>query len=89
MVADRNPISEWLTPRAPVLRKALWRLPYDRLPKLKPMVWVLAVDADSGAVLTQLRTTHPDFALVTGLVESNGRLWMGCIGSSAVAYTTV
>lgn len=89
MVADRNPISEWLTPRAPVLRKALWRLPYDRLPALKPVVWVLAVDADSGAVLTQLRTTHPDFASATGLVESNGRLWMGCIGSNSVAYTTV
>lgn len=87
MVADRNPISEWLSPRAPVLRKALWRLPYTWLPALKPVVWVLAVDADGGAVVSQLRTTHPDFALATGLVEAAGRLWIGGIGSSAVAHT--
>lgn len=89
MVADRNPVSEWLSPRAPVLRKALWRLPYEWLPRLAPMVWVLGVDADSGAVLTQLRTKHPDFSLVTGVVESDGKLWMGCIGAGAVAYMSI
>jgi hypothetical protein len=33
-----------------------------------------------------LQMTHPDFGLVTGLVESDGRLWLACIGFPAVAH---
>jgi hypothetical protein len=33
--------------------------------------------------------THPWFGLVTGLVETDGRLWMGCIGAPAVAYVSL
>lgn len=84
LVSERNAIGEWLAPRAPVLRRLLWRLPYRWMPNPRPLVWAIAIDLD-GRLQAQLRTTDPRFALATGLVEHDGTLWLGCIGSSAVA----
>ena len=50
------------------------------------MVWVVAFDADDGRVLTQYRTEHPDFGLATGVVEADGRLWLGRIAGPGLAY---
>ena len=86
MVSERNRLSEWLSPRAPVVRKLLWRLPYRWLPDPKPTVWVIAFDPDDGHVVTQLRTSHPDFGLATGVVETAGRLWLGRIGGAGDCY---
>jgi sugar lactone lactonase YvrE len=89
MVSPVNAAAEWFAPRAPVLRKLLWLLP-DRLqPQIKPEVWAVAFDPDTGAPVAGLRTEHPSFGMVTGLVESGGRLWMGCIGASAVAHCPI
>jgi hypothetical protein len=85
MVSPPNAAAEALAPRAPVIRKLLWQLP-DRLqPKIRPQVWVLAFDADSGEALAGLRTPRPDFGTVTGVVESAGRLWMSTIAFPALA----
>lgn len=89
MVASINGLGEWLAPRAPALRKLLWRLPYRLLPDLPSEVWAVAFDPDSGEVVGGLRTRHPEFGLATGLVESAGRLWLACIGAPAVAYITM
>ena len=86
MVSERNRLSEWLAPRAPVLRSLLWRLPYRWLPNPKPTVWVVAFDPDDGRVVTHLRASHPDFGLATGVVETPGRLWLGRIGGAGVCY---
>ncbi|QRY54184.1 SMP-30/gluconolactonase/LRE family protein [Mycolicibacterium septicum] len=87
MVSPPNAAAEWLAPRAPMIRKVLWHLP-DRLqPQIRPQVWVLAFDADSGAVVAGAQMTHPDFGTVTGLVESAGKLWMSTIVFPALAYT--
>jgi sugar lactone lactonase YvrE len=86
MVSDRNRLSERLSPRAPIVRKLLWRLPYRWLPNPKSIVWVIGFDADDGRVITQLRTTHPDFGMATGVVEVPGRLWLGRIGGPGVCY---
>lgn len=87
MVGDRMAVSDWLSPRAPMLRVLLWRLmPYRWLPDMASVVWVVAFDADDGRVLTQYRTEHPGFGLVTGVVESGGRLWMGRINGPGLAY---
>ncbi|MFN6555230.1 SMP-30/gluconolactonase/LRE family protein [Mycolicibacterium septicum] len=87
MVSPPNAAAEWLAPRAPMIRKVLWHLP-DRLqPQIRPQVWVLAFDADSGAVVAGLQMTRPDFGTVTGLVESAGKLWMSTIAFPALAYT--
>ncbi|MGB3896261.1 MAG: SMP-30/gluconolactonase/LRE family protein [Mycolicibacter sinensis] len=87
MVSDRSAVSEWLTPRAPVLRTLLWRLlPYRWLPDVKSGAWVIGFDADDGRVLSQFRSTDPGFGLATGVVENGDRLWLGRIGGSGVAY---
>lgn len=89
MVSPPNAAAEALAPRAPVIRKLLWWLP-DRLqPKIRPQVWVLAFEADSGDVLTGVQTTRPDFGTVTGVVESAGRLWMSTIAFPALAYAAL
>lgn len=89
MVSPVNAAAEWLAPRWPALRKLLWRLP-DRLqPQIKPEVWAVAFDPDSGEAVAGLHTEHPSFGMVTGLVEADGRLWMGCIGSPAVAHCPI
>ncbi|WP_197374264.1 SMP-30/gluconolactonase/LRE family protein [Mycolicibacterium baixiangningiae] len=89
MVTPPNAVAEGLAPRAPVLRKMLWLLPDRFAPQLTPEVWAVAFDPDSGQAVAGLRTTHPDFGMVTGLVESGGRLWMGCIGASALAHVAL
>jgi len=86
MVSDRNPLNEWLGPRAPVIRRLLWRLPYRWLPNPKSLAWVVAFDPDDGHVVTQLRSRHAAFGLATGVVETPGRLWLGRIGGPGVCY---
>ncbi|MCV7299701.1 SMP-30/gluconolactonase/LRE family protein [Mycobacterium barrassiae] len=86
MVTATNPVAELLPRTPPALRKLLWRLP-DRLqPKIKPVVWAVAFDPDTGNPVAGVRTDHPHFGLVTGLVEAGGKLWLGSIGAAAVAY---
>lgn len=89
MVSPPNAAAEWLAPRPPVLRKLMWLLPDRFTPQIAPEVWAVAFDPDSGAPVAGLRTTHPEFGMVTGLVESGGRLWMGCIGASALAHVAL
>jgi sugar lactone lactonase YvrE len=89
MVSDRNRMGEWMSRRAPVMRRLLWRLPYRWLPDPRSMVWVTAFDPDDGQLLTQLRTRHRAFGLVTGVVETENQLWLGCIGASSVAHISL
>jgi len=56
------------------------------LPNPKPIVWAISIDPDDGRVHRQLRTTDPRFGLATGAVEHDGKLWLGCIGSPAIAF---
>lgn len=86
MVSPTNPIAELMPKTPPALRKLLWRLP-DRLqPKIRPVVWAVAFDPDTGIPVAGVRTEHPQFGMVTGLVEVGDKLWMGCIGAPAVAH---
>jgi sugar lactone lactonase YvrE len=87
IVSATNPMAEWLPKTPPVLRKLLWTLPDKLQPQIKPEVWAVAFDPDSGEPVAGLRTTHPSFGMVTGLVEADGKLWMGCLAAPAVAYT--
>jgi sugar lactone lactonase YvrE len=86
MVSPTNAVAELMPKTPPALRKLLWRLP-DRLqPKIKPVVWAVAFDPDTGRPVAGVRTEHPQFGMVTGLVEADDKLWMGSIGFPAVAY---
>ena len=88
MVSPANPALDRLLPRAPILRKLVWRLPGRRQP-IESEVWAVAFDPHKGDPVGGVRTRHPDFGQVTGLVELDGRLWMGCIDGSALAYTVL
>ncbi len=86
LVSGRNAVAEWLAPKAPILRKLLWALPYGLLPDVDPQVWVIAMDPDDGHVVQQVHTTHPRFGSTTGVVQDGKRLWLGGIGASSVAW---
>jgi len=85
-VAPANPSAERLMKGAPVIRKALWRMPSRLQPKPEAVVWVAAFDPDTGQAVAGLRTVHPSFSQVTGMVEAGGKLWMSSIGGPAVAW---
>lgn len=89
MVTPANPVADRLAQGPPILRKVLWRLPERFQPKPKSTVWAVAFDPDTGTVVGGLRTEHPSFGMVTGLVEADGKLWMGSIGAAAVAYAPI
>lgn len=55
-------------------------------PKPESVVWVVAFDPGSGTAVAGVRTEHPQFSQVAGMVEANGRLWMSSIGGPAVAW---
>jgi sugar lactone lactonase YvrE len=86
IVTAASPQAEALMPKAPWIRKVIWRLPARLQPKVKPEIWVVGFDADSGDAVDGIRTMHPDFGGVTGVVESAGRVWMSTIEFAAVAY---
>ncbi|MGE2726647.1 SMP-30/gluconolactonase/LRE family protein [Mycolicibacterium pulveris] len=86
MVAPASPVADRLANGSPLLRKLIWRLPEALQPKAETTVWAVAFDPDSGDVVAGLRTEHPSFGMVTGVVEADDRLWMGCIGGRAVAW---
>jgi sugar lactone lactonase YvrE len=89
MVSATNAMAEFLPKTPPILRKLLWKLP-DRLqPQIEPVVWAVAFHPDSGDAVAGVRMTHPSFGAVTGLVEADGKLWMGTIGFPAVAHCAI
>ena len=89
MVSEVNAAADALAPRAPWLRKLVWRLPERMQPQISPEVYAVAFDPDSGEAVAGLRMKRPDFGVVTGLVEHRGRLWMSSIGFPAVAHTAI
>lgn len=89
MVTPANPTADRLAAGSPLVRKLIWRLPERLHPKPESVVWAVAFDPDSGEAVAGVRTEHPSFGLATGLVEADGRLWMGCIGAPAVAHCPI
>ena len=86
MVTEANPAAESLMPQPPWIRRLIWRLPARLRPKVEPEVWVVGLDPDSGDVVGGIRTKHPNFGGVTGVVETGGRVWMSTIEFPALAY---
>lgn len=84
----RDPLLDLALPRAPVLRKLVWRLPTAMQPSEKKTVWVQAYDFD-GALVHDLQTSHPWFHMVTGVREVNGTVWLGSLVSPGIARITL
>jgi len=86
MVSKVNAAADRLAPRPPLLRKIIWRLPERLQPQIAPIVWAVAFDPDSGAAVAGVEMSSPDFGVVTGVVEHDGRLWLSSIGHPALAH---
>ncbi|PRC44147.1 strictosidine synthase, partial [Mycobacterium sp. ITM-2017-0098] len=39
-----------------------------------------------GEAVAGVRMTHPEFSMVTGIVEAGGRLWLGTIGAPYLGW---
>ncbi|MEU8901647.1 SMP-30/gluconolactonase/LRE family protein [Nocardia sp. NPDC048505] len=86
LVSPRNPLLDTLLPLPPVLRQLVWAIP-DRLqPKPGRTVWVQAFDFD-GALIHDLQREGTDYAMVTGVAERDGVLYLGSLSESAIAVT--
>ncbi|WP_405163988.1 SMP-30/gluconolactonase/LRE family protein [Nocardia sp. NBC_01499] len=84
----RNPVLDQLLPLPGYLRRVVWMLPDWVQPKLAKTVWVMAVDFD-GNVVHDLQTEGTNFAMVTGVVERDGALYLGSLTESAVGASRV
>lgn len=82
--APANPVGDRLANSPPFVRKLLWRMPSRIQPKPEAVAWAVAFDPESGEPVAGLKTVHPDFRQVTGMVEADGSLWLASIGGSAV-----
>jgi sugar lactone lactonase YvrE len=82
--SPRNALLDFLLPKHPSFRKAVWALP-DRLkPKATDTIEIQAYD-DNGALIHDLRSKHPNFHMPTGVRERDGRVWLGSIGTTHLA----
>lgn len=83
MVAPRNRQLEWLGPRHPVIRRALWRLPEALSPKPERTAWVMAYRED-GSVEADYQAELDDYWFVTGLAERDGRLYLASLEADSL-----
>jgi sugar lactone lactonase YvrE len=88
VASPRDAALDQLLPRAPQLRKAVWALPQVLQPNPKQRFQLLAFDAE-GARVHAFAGEHPQFHMVTGVREQDGRLWLGSLERSAVAVLDV
>jgi sugar lactone lactonase YvrE len=82
--SPRNPLLDRLLRLHPALRRVVWALPERLQPKPVRTLWVLAVDA-AGAVVHDLQGPGDRYAMVTGMREHDGRLYLGSLAERAVA----
>ncbi len=82
--SPRDPMLDLLLPRAPLLRRLVWKLP-EALLSPRRTVWVIAVN-DRGEIVHDLQGTEPDYHMVTGVREHHGVVYMGSLVERAIAY---
>ncbi|RJO78494.1 SMP-30/gluconolactonase/LRE family protein [Nocardia panacis] len=84
----RDPMLDRLFPLPGVLRKLVWALPERMRIKAAPTVWVLAVDLN-GKIVHDLQIEGTNFAMVTGVAERDGTLYLGSLSESAIGITQI
>jgi hypothetical protein len=85
LVANRTRALDALAGR-PGLRRLAWRLPNRLLPRPVAPLRVLRVHLPTSRVVAEYRVEVPGFGQSTGVVELNGRVWVGGIEAPAVAW---
>ena len=84
IATPRDPLLDRLLPAPPILRRILWALPAALRPGPKKSVWVQAYD-DEGTLVHDLQTPNDRFYMATGVQESNGSVWVGCLPTATLA----
>jgi sugar lactone lactonase YvrE len=82
--SPRVPLLDRLHRLHPAVRRGVWALPERLQPKPVRTLWVQAVDA-GGALVHDLQGPGDRYAMVTGVREHQGRLYLGSLAERAVA----
>jgi sugar lactone lactonase YvrE len=83
--SPRNTVLDVLLPKAPVFRKLVWNLPHALKPKPADIIEIQAYD-DAGTLVHDLRGTHPQFHMPTGVRERDGKVWLSSLGTTSIAH---
>jgi sugar lactone lactonase YvrE len=83
--SPRNTVLDVLLPKAPVFRKLVWNLPDALKPKPADIIEIQAYD-DAGTLVHDLRGTHPQFHMPTGVRERDGKVWLSSLGTTSIAH---
>lgn len=83
LAGAREPQLDFLLRSAPVLRRALWRLPGRLLPNPRPTAWIMGFD-DDGRLIHDMQRGDLDFRMVTSACETSERLFLGSLVESAL-----
>lgn len=84
LVTPRNPLLDMLLPLPGILRKLIWAVPASLQPKPVRTAWVQAYDFD-GTLVHDLQREGDRYAMVTGVAEQDGTLYLGTLAEPAVA----
>jgi sugar lactone lactonase YvrE len=84
IASPRDPVVERLQAGPVWLRRQVTRIPEKLQPKPKRTVRVQAYD-DGGILVHDCDVQTPDYHMVTGVREHEGRVWMGSLHEPAVA----
>ncbi|BAX96206.1 strictosidine synthase [Mycobacteroides stephanolepidis] len=80
----RNAALDALLPKHGLLRQIAYALPARLQPQPARTLWVLAVDG-LGCIHFDLQTSGEEYALVTGVCEQAGRVYLSSLNESALA----
>jgi len=88
IASPRDPLVERIQ-RGPMwIRRGITRIPASWQPAPKRTIRVQAYD-NQGKLVHDLSVDSPDFHMVTGVREHDGRVWLGSLHEPAVAVVTV
>jgi sugar lactone lactonase YvrE len=88
LASPRDPVVERLQSGPVWLRRQVTRIPERLQPKPRRTVRAQAYD-DQGRLVHDLDLAAPDFHMVTGVREHDGRVWLGSLHEAAVAVVDV
>jgi sugar lactone lactonase YvrE len=88
IASPRDRALDWLLPRAPVLRKAVWALPQRLQPRAKNLIRIQAFAAD-GLLVHDIAHQHQRFGKPTGVRRVGSQIWMGSFEQTTIAVLTV
>ncbi|MBF6329457.1 strictosidine synthase family protein [Nocardia transvalensis] len=88
LVTPRNPLLDTLLPLPGILRRIVWAIPEQLRPKPAKTAWVQAYDFD-GTLAHDLQREGGDYAMVTGVAEQTGTLYLGSLTEPAIAVTYI